>query len=647
MWANTWAALGDGLNSLEGMTVKRMEKIKVDLKKYIEFAPLVALALVGTYGVSVLCMLSNGTIFTNSLGSGAVFVVLLLLVKLTREDLRQLTDPKVYKKRLRWGLILAFIFALSLVFGYQLRMNGMTDGGFQGKLVSVLKSVALGVAIWPFANGILKGIEGWTAQALSGVEDSQNGKFAKLFEKKVLLFLSLWLLIFECWIPVFLAYYPAIMSYDFHRQSIEAMLGFEWFNAYQPLAHTWLFWVAFQIGEAAGSLQFGMACYTLVQMLVFAAAGAYSCVVVYKLCHKKWAPVLVALFWALFPFVSVFAVCTTKDVYFSALFVVFMCMFVELTFLRPQKSIWMEILWVAEGIVMMLFRNNAIYAVAVFAVCYLLLGEKKRRFRMLVLCLLLCIGGKGALEGMHLVLGTQIRGSKVEMFSVPINQFARVGNIHGETLEYEDYLLIDAYVPQQLWEKYNPWISDPIKGNLDMEHLERWEGNYGEMLLDWAKVGLHYPNEYIDAFLHLTSGYWFIDDVSWAEVLGYGREGRMGAIYTYTSNTSSVIPEGIAQESYLPGLQYFLEGIVSDNQFFKWPVVSNLFKPAFYTWLLLGVFLMAIYTKQKDKWVFYLLPLAYMATMLLGPVAQSRYILPIMVVMPLLLAVFGYKKKEI
>lgn len=618
----------------------KMKNLKSEYKRYIETGMLLLFAFAGVYGVSEVCALTQNKIFSGSVGSLALYVMLYLLLKQSVRDVEMLTEVKTRKRRMFWGVSLSIFFAMTILAGYQLRMNGMLDGGIKGKAILLLESVALSVAVWPFVNALLRMVERW------GVASRENST-EKPFLKKRYLFLVLWAGIFLSWIPVFLAYYPAIMSYDFHRQSIEAMMGFEWFYDYQPLAHTWLFWVAFQIGKAADSLQFGMACYTVVQMLVFAAAGAYSCVVVYKLCKKRFAPFLAGAFWAFFPFVSVFAVCTTKDVYFTAFFVIFVCLFAEIVIMQSGKNLWLEAVWVLEGVLMMLFRNNALYAVAVFMVAYLFLGERKHRVRMLVLCLLLCIGGKGASEGMHLVLGTQIRSSGIEMFSVPINQFARVGSIHGENLPAEISELIDQYVPKELWEKYNPWISDPIKGNMGTVYDEEWEGNLGNMLLAWAEVGLHYPNEYIDAFLHLTSGYWFIDDVSWAEVLGYGREGRMGAIYTYTSNTSEVIPEGIPQESRLPGLQYVLEGIVSDNCFFEWPVISILFKPAFYSLMLLGMFLMGIYVKQKDKWLFYLLPLAYLATMFLGPVTQSRYILPIMMITPLILAAFGYRKKEV
>ena len=101
---------------------------------------------------------------------------------------------------------------------------------------------------------------------------------------------------FLSWVPVFLAYYPTIMSHDFHRRSIEAAKEFVCFNNYQPLAYTWLIWLGLQIGYAVNSLQFGMACYSVFQMLIFSVACAYSCAIIYRLVFKKWAVILLLFF---------------------------------------------------------------------------------------------------------------------------------------------------------------------------------------------------------------------------------------------------------------------------------------------------------------------------------------------------------------
>ena len=289
---------------------------------------------------------------------------------------------------------------------------------------------------------------------------------------------------------------------------------------------------------------------------------------------------------------------------------------------------------------MILFRNNAIYAMALFALCYLFMGKKKEKIKVLVMCVLLILGGKLSLEGVQAWIGTEGRGSKVEMFSVPIQQFARVGKLHGHEMDEECYKLVDTYVPQVYWKDYYPPISDSVKANIGAYVFEEtWKKHYLEMLNAWIKVGLKYPNTYIDAFLELTAGYWFFDDVTWAEVLGYGTEGRYGAVYTFTSSVSDAIPEGIAHESKFPAFEEVMEEIVSGNCFYDWPVISNLFKPALYCWILLLSAIAYLYTKQSVKLTIVLIPVVYLLTLYLGPVVQIRYVLPFVVMAPVLLSI--------
>lgn len=591
----------------------------------------------GTYGIGYLSSLVAGNLFTNSFLSLGTFSALAFLLYHTWNDLAQTYDRKSKIRRICFAYFTAFFFAITLVFGYQLRAAGMTECGLRGKGLIILRSLLLACSIFPFTNLLYKWSE--NVKAAPGKASDKDKSHLKVF-------LLCWAVTFLCWIPVFLAYYPAILGFDFHRQSQEAMKGFIWFNSYQPLAHTLLIWVAFQIGNVFGSLQTGMAFYSIFQMLVFSAACAYSCNIVYRLLSRKWPVVLLTLFYALFPYNSILSVGVTKDVLFSALFLVFVCLFVERTFLADErKQRLLDILWVLEGIVMMLFRNNALYAVAVFMIFYFFMSDKKQRMRIVVMALCLIIGGKGALEGLQLGLGAVGRGSQVEIFSVPIQQFARVGFYHGDNLDEETYALVNTYVPEEYWSYYNPPLSDTVKNSVGMYVFnETWKGHYGTMLRAWAKVGLKYPNEYIDAFLLLTCGYWFMDDVTYAEVLGSGVEGRMGALHTYYSTVSEVIPEGIDHESKFPWLEQKLEEIVSGNSFYNWPVLSNLFKPAFYCWILLLTVLLCFFNREKKKLMTTLLPLIYLATMFLGPVVQIRYALPVIITVPVMLAMFIHKE---
>jgi len=590
----------------------------------------VILAFLGTYG---LCYL-GGLMGTEEAAFSVIGVLLMVavfgLLSWTENNLEGAAEGR--RRRCRYAGMVSFLFSVTMIMGYQLQMNGMTECGVKGKGLILLRALCLSIAIFPFGNVLF-----------CGIEKLGNGKMltgqcsgGKREWKSAAVFGICAGVIFVCLIPVWLAYYPIVMSYDFHRQVNEAAKGFVWFWPYQPLAHTWIIWLFLQLGYRLNDLQAGMAGMALLQMLAYSLVTAYACAFLYRIIRKKWVVAGAVLFFGIFPFHSVMVVCTTKDVLFGVLFLLFVLLMAErLFFGRGKKGFAWDLLILIEGCIMMQFRNNAIYAVAVFGVLWLVFAAKEEKLRVLLLILLLTAGGKGMAVGIKAVLGTKLTVSKIEMYSVPIQQFARVGFYHGGELDEEMRQLLSAYVREELWIEYNPPIADTVKSGIGEEFKTMWEGHEMQLLADWFKIGLQYPNEYIDAFLELTRGYWFWDDRSYAECLGYGLEGRMGAIYTYNSSEIEEVGE-IEHVSKFPWLEEKLEEIVSANAYYHWPVVSVLFKSAFYFWGLCLIFLAYLYLRQKKQAVFCLFPLAYMGTMLLGPVVQLRYIFPVMVTLPVL-----------
>lgn len=616
-------------------------------KKYIqqrqdivnEMILLLATAL-GVYGINYVASMAVANYFSNGILSVAMGVMLYKLLQETRKRIQHITEVKVKRRHILWAFGIAFFFSVLMIMGYQLRTAGLTECGVRGKGLVLLRGICLSMVVFPFVSMLINWVE-------KRKEESESGNRSVQLDCSKMWFIA-WVLIFIAWIPVFLAYYPNIMSYDFHRQSQEAMIGFSVYNSHHPLLHTLLLSIFLHIGEALGSLETGMALFSVSQMLIFSAVLSYCATMVYRMTGKLWAMVITAVFFALFPFVSVLSVCSTKDVLFSAFFALFVMLWLERSiFATGKKRNVIDVLFVLEGIVMIMLRNNAIYAVAVFAVIWCLFVGNRERIRVLLLCLALVLGGKGALEGIQLAINPTGRGSDSEKYSVLMQQFARVGYFHGEELDEETHALLDRYVSEEYWEQYNPAIADTIKAWVAWSDFDGvWKGNMDEVFKAWATIGLKYPNEYLDAFLCLTCGYWFWDDVTWAVVLGDDLEERMGAVHTFVSSTSDAIPEGIVHESKLPQYELFLEQIVTANVFFDWPVISNLFKPALYCWTLLLSFLLFLYTRQKTKCLITCYPLVYLATLLLGPVVQIRYVLPMIVITPILLAMWFYPVRE-
>lgn len=576
-----------------------------------------ALSLVGTYGICYLLELAGGIYPDYSVMSLLFAVVIYILLTQVRKEQE--------KRHFIYAAAVSFVFSLLLILGYQLDRYGMTDCGVKGKSLILLRSVCLAIAVFPFGDLLFRGI---------GNIPFSMEKERKPWKRGAVFGVS-FAVIFLLWIPVWMAYYPIVMSYDFHRQVNEAYQGWVWFNSYQPLIHTWLIWLFLQIGAGLGSNEAGMGLFTLFQMLIVSAAMAYACTAIYRMVRRKWAVVLTVLFYGVFPFCSVSMMIGTKDAIFSALFLTFVILLTERNFTHRERKWRIEIPMVITAILMMLFRYNALYAMAAFGVLSLIFAKGKEKLRLFLLCAVMVIGGKAAQEGIQLGLGTTIRGSSVEKYSVLIQQFARVGYFHGDDMDEETYRLVDKYVSAESWQNHIPALADASRTGVDFAGV--WEPDMGQVLKDWFRVGLKYPNEYIDAFLCVTEGFWFPDDRTYCEMQGWGGEDRHGAIFTNNSSASDTY-EGIQHISKFPWLEERLEDIVSRNAFYHWPVISVLFKSATYTLAFILIVIALLYRKQRKQAFICLFPLIYFGTMLLGPTVQFRYVVPLMITVPLLAA---------
>lgn len=571
---------------------------------------------------------------TRSAFSVAVFLLVWLGVRYVMGQMEAIEDKKLRKRRTCYVLGTGFALGASFVMGYQLQVQGMTSLGVKGKLFILLVSFGIGVGIAPFVNWWFALLDKGPSEEKSSERNAEPMKNGKVF-------VISWAVIFLSWIPVFLSYYPAIMSYDFNRQAIWAHLGYQWFTTHHPLAHTFLIKCFFDLGKVLGSYQLGMALFSLLQMLLMSVVYAYSCAMVGRLARKRWMVFVTVLLFALLPLHSVMVLCVTKDVQFSAFLLLFLLLLLERHLycskeaMKKGKLLLLDIALVLTGVLLLLFRNNALYAFAVFAFFYVLWSAKER-VRILVLCVLILAGGQGAKVGMQTAMNAGV-GSEAEMYSVFMQQMCRTALNHENTLTENEWSLLSYYVPSEYWHNYNPAIADSIKGSVTVTAFQHWKDDIPRMLKNWAEIGLCYPNDYLDAFLELTRGYWFLDDVSHAEVLGYGAGSEYGLIYTFNASKSEWF-EGIESHSYLPQLKEFYQSIVSGNGYYEWPVLSNLFKPAFYCWALVLVMISFLYRKQKSKLILCMLPFWYLMTLFLGPVVNIRYVYPIIVAMPLLLA---------
>ncbi|MCR4961967.1 MAG: DUF6020 family protein [Lachnospiraceae bacterium] len=616
----------------------------IDYKKVIEMprfgaAMIFVLAFIGTVQAGFLMGLSADYGAAWGFVLTAIYAADTVLLFFFCKFVRKTKDEK-HKKRSVFSCIAGILFALTLVAGYELQYRGYTDPGMSGKLMMLVRSAAFLPILYPLFY-----LAFYYCENIKLIKPAKKGDInvGKIF------FIA-WAVIFVAYIPAFLAYYPMILSYDFHAQVLMAEGGFPDYWMHHPYLSTMMIAAFYKIGKAMGNVQAGMALMGITHMLLSSAAYAYLVTVVSRLIPRKWVSVATTLILALCPTNPVMVLCTTKDVVFSDLFVVFVALgIVRFVFCDDEskgKKIGLDIAIVLTGAMACLWRNNFVYAVIAAGLLLVIFVKKRYKLVILAMTVLIYLGNAGGIALLRdVIIHDQHGTNSIEMLSVVVQAFGRTVTYNRDSLPDDVAETINKYVPKEYWGNYNPAISDPLKNMLAYTYYDSIDGKMGTLLSDWISVGLKYPDQYIDSFLDTTRGFWFIDDTSYANVLGEGLEGNMGIIYTYYSSESWAVEE-IRHDAKLPGVYSFYEKMISRNDVLRWPVLNLLFKPAFYTLLTLFAALLFLYKKEWTKLGFTAFPVMYIGTMFFGPVVQYRYVYPWILTSFLMAALVFVGEKE-
>jgi len=128
---------------------------------------------------------------------------------------------------------------------------------------------------------------------------------------------------------------------------------------------------------------------------------------------------------------------------------------------------------------------------------------------------------------------------------------------HDKSIPDEDKNIIRAFLPlEQLDDKYNPYLSDPVKSSFNQEAFTE---NKAAFLKLWGRLFADYPKTYLAAFLYNTYGYAYPffpsstttdiildNDIHFNAIEGYSDdaydEGFKQAIAEYRNLVTSIVP---------------------------------------------------------------------------------------------------------
>lgn len=596
-------------------------EVKTNLKINI-FAFLIATA--GTLCFPQVLNLKENTLgFTNSIFSVFVWLLCLYAVNWTLHTL-DLRDTR------GWMIagIFSFFFTMAMLFGVHLEMEGNVNFKDWRLWVSLpILTCLFAILIRKFWN-FLGGMESRKKRYAEHIKvPGIPMKAAKNINVLTFIFLIL------CWLPVLLAVYPGFFVYDAQEEWLQ--VASRTFNTHHPLVHVLMLGgIVCAVNKITGSYNLGIACYMIVQMIIVSGAFTYLLLFMRKRKVSGVVRILSLLYFAFFPVIVMFTLCSAKDTLFTVALLMLLLSLLDMgkdaaIFFSTKKKM---VFFVFSALAMMLFRKNGIYAFVVM-IPILLIYHKKYLKKTLILL--------GAALGLYLVINVGLTavlhaegGENQEILTVPIQQLARTYKFNREVFEPEDIETLHEILPEDALVLYNPKLSDPVKVLFQNSTFAADKAKYFGL---WLRIGMKKPLSYINAWLVNSYGFWYPDTV----IDVYSGN----TVFTFTYADSSYfgyeVEEPGFRDSKIPWLDEAYRKLALEISQEKIPIYSMLYSPGGIFWGIAFVFTYVLYRKKYDLVIPYLMVLIVWLTVLLGPTYLPRYVLIFWFGMPLFVSMLG------
>lgn len=441
-----------------------------------------------------------------------------------------------------------------------------------------------------------------------------------------------------CWAPYLVCAFPGNIYMDTSVQMDWYMRFVDTGNPHSislhhPLVETMLFgWVMSTALQATGSFQVGI--FILVVAQALCTALTFSLLISFA--RRRWQSssmviVLMFAFVALVPLVPIIICTVSKDSFFSWVYVLFLIGLIDIIrSCRDQEKPWgVSIALLAVGSVLScVTKNFGIYVVVLALLALLLFGKVGKAVRLKVVVPVLA----GTLIAAALVFVAPkaigfYSGGMEEPLSLPFQQTALTLIRHGDEMPDDEKEVIDKVIDvETIADDYEPASADGVKGYSP----KGARNDYVRYMVVWAKQGLRYPADYLDAFLGLEAP--LFSPAPLKQIFDSG----------WTTN-SDYFPDGYDEKS-----PFNTEASAGLRAFYLWlidvPILNVLFMAfsygVFVPCLLLGVVLSS---SQKRAWIPVLVAVfVSLAGLMLSPIVaghteSTRYFMPFVYSVPVLL----------
>ena len=558
-------------------------------------------------------------------------------------------DQRKAERRLLFPLVSAFI-ALIWLMGEGFRVDNSlrilyASMGQMVKSIIYFVGITYGMSqLAYFLYGALEQQEEKEPEQVLSGQRTWRSRIVKVYREHTVLISFLAILIL--WLPHLILAYPANFCWDAYNQ-LRQFFGLDAYSSHHPVASTLMMGGLIKAGSLVSS-NFGLFLYIAVQTIAGAWVLAYSLSLMRELHAPAWLRGLAFGCCAVVPYYTAYIGLFLKDVPYAYATVLFM---VELIYLLMQSQDFFRsgrhILLLAISLAgTLLLRNNGqymIYPTVAAVLLYLFFQAKKKKgsnkvqrhiLSRAVAALLIPLLLTQIVLMLLMSHLTVTPGSIREALSLPMQQTARYVKEFGDEVTEEEKAAISTVLDyEHLAERYNPRISDPVKGLFDPDPSVAELKIY---LLVWLKQFTKHPFVYVEATVN--QNYYLLyphvaNDVAYVNLISDPSE--WGPSQQEVAELLAIDDvETIARQKAPTRAWYIM--------CFHLPVLNLLSHPALYMLLLIWLSVFAFYRK-RFVWLLASLPMWLNAAVLvLAPVIQGhpRYAFPNIYSMPVLLAYF-------
>lgn len=430
-----------------------------------------------------------GFMYLSSLGVSNIFVLIIFYILYLIYSKTNL-DKSIYTK------LCATIFGIfGVLFMFQVNVYEEQIGGLPSSLRD-LKLLLVFLSVYFFVEVLLS--------LLYRKLDKHNVKETKNTISPNKFFIICFAVLVIVYLPIWIFEYPSNLNPD-NISQINQILSGNFVN-HHPFAHTMWLKLLMSFGNDLNT-RVGIA--ALLQLVINALTFAFVSKTIYKKTNNIYFGLMSLAFFSLLSFHAFFSITLIKDTTHATTTCLLLITLIEyFDCSNKKKENLLSCLIVILSIGFCLFRTNGYFAYVLMVFVVIIYSLFKKSYKLLIILIISFMSATIIKGPIYTNLDIQ-KASYVENLSIPVQQIGFLKYRNAEFTDIEDELINNIVNADEVGEKYEFFLSDPIKNAInDFGNVSYLEENKIEYLKLWIKVGLRYPVSYIRAWVDQTSTFY-------------------------------------------------------------------------------------------------------------------------------------------